>query len=225
MTPQRRGAATRNQGAFAPDGSPVEFFRRYPPGLDATIINSAIAPASTILDLGCGAGRLTHALTALGHTVTAVDQSTDMLDEVVTAHEKLHADIETLDLGRTFDLVLLASNLVNLIENVDPVLATVARHTSHRAILQRLDPDWAPLAMDGTSESDGWAFTLSGTRHEPEGRIIDTTVTYGTGDDTWDHHMRARILDDAELDALLRRHGLRLNRWLHERGVWVEVVR
>ena len=223
MTPQRRGAATRNQGAFAPDGSPVEFFRRYPPGLDATIISSAIEPNSTILDLGCGAGRLAHALTALGHTVTAVDQSVEMLDEVVTAHEKVHADIETLDLGRTFDLVLLASNLVNLIANIDPILGTVARHTKDRAILQRLDPDWAPIAMDGESEQDGWHFTLTNTRHE--GRIIDTTVTYGTGDDTWDHHMRARILDDAELGELLRPHGLRLNRWLHERGVWVEVTR
>jgi SAM-dependent methyltransferase len=215
----------RNAGAFAPDGSPVEFFRRYPAGEDVTIISSAIAPGSEILELGCGAGRLSHALTALGHRVTAVDQSPEMLDEIVNVEHKVRADIETLDLGRTFDVVLLASNLINLVddETRHAFAATCARHAGATVIIQRLDPEWAPEAVDGTSEVDGWRFTLTDTRHE--GRIIDTTVTYGTGDEMWEHHMRARILDDNELDELLRAHGLRLNRWLHERGIWVEAVR
>lgn len=48
----------------------------------------------------------------LGHPVTAVDQSAAMLAQVQGA-ETMLADIGTLDLGRTFPAVLLASQLIN----------------------------------------------------------------------------------------------------------------
>ena len=57
---------------IAPDGSPVEVYLRLPPGDEPDIIHAAVPEGAAILELGCGAGRLTRALVALGHPVVAV---------------------------------------------------------------------------------------------------------------------------------------------------------
>jgi len=44
------------------------------------VIARAIPSEATILELGCGAGRITHALVALGYRITAVDSCRDMID-------------------------------------------------------------------------------------------------------------------------------------------------
>src|SRR5688500_20002169 len=98
---------------YAPDGSPVEAFAVLPPGPAPDLLDAVLPPAATVLDLGGGAGRIAHALAAKGHRVTLVDQCQAMLDHVHGGIEQHLADIEELDLGRTFDVVLLASFLVN----------------------------------------------------------------------------------------------------------------
>jgi SAM-dependent methyltransferase len=84
----------------APDGSPVEIYRRLPPGGEAELIHGAVGRHASILELGCGAGRVTHELVRLGHWVTAVDESAEMLAHVRGA-EVVETVIEELDLGRT----------------------------------------------------------------------------------------------------------------------------
>lgn len=69
-------------GAYAPDGSPVEVYRLMRPHREPELIHSVLPEGCEILELGCGAGRITHALLALGHPVTAVDQSFEMLSHV-----------------------------------------------------------------------------------------------------------------------------------------------
>lgn len=63
----------------APDGSPVDVYRMLPDLGEATIIHAAVPLGASILELGCGAGRVTAALLALGHAVTGVDASAEML--------------------------------------------------------------------------------------------------------------------------------------------------
>jgi 2-polyprenyl-3-methyl-5-hydroxy-6-metoxy-1,4-benzoquinol methylase len=58
----------------APDGSPVEIYRRLPAGNVPQLIHAAVGDGASILELGCGAGRLTHPLAELGHRVVAVDE-------------------------------------------------------------------------------------------------------------------------------------------------------
>ena len=71
------------------------------------------APAS-VLDAGCGTGRVAIELACLGVDVAGVDVDRSML---VTARtngpgiEWHEHDLTTLDLGRTFDVVLLAGNV------------------------------------------------------------------------------------------------------------------
>ncbi len=74
---------------------------------------SRFAPA-TVLDAGCGTGRVALELERCGCTVVGVDADASML---ATAHargsevEWLLADLTDFDLGRSFDVVVLAGNV------------------------------------------------------------------------------------------------------------------
>ncbi len=48
----------------------------------------AAGAGASILELGCGAGRVTHPLVALGHPVVAVDESPEMLAHVRGAEQR-----------------------------------------------------------------------------------------------------------------------------------------
>jgi SAM-dependent methyltransferase len=112
----------------APDGSPVDLYALLPDRGEGELVESALPPPATVLELGCGTGRVTRQLVARGYTVTAVDESPEMLAHVSDA-ETVCARIEGLELGRRFDLALLASNLLT----VEPLqrrafLETCVRH-------------------------------------------------------------------------------------------------
>ncbi len=123
----------------APDGSPVEVYRLLPAMGEPELIHGAVPAAATILELGCGAGRVTAGLMALGHAVTGVDESPAMLDAArvrAPTARFVQARLEDLDLGEHFDAVVLASHLVN--DEAHPrsaYLATARRH---------LEPTWPP---------------------------------------------------------------------------------
>ncbi|WP_410587592.1 hypothetical protein [Amycolatopsis sp. lyj-23] len=44
------------------DGSPVDVYRLLPPDGEAEIVYAAVPPGASILELGSGAGRVTHPL-------------------------------------------------------------------------------------------------------------------------------------------------------------------
>lgn len=95
----------------AADGSPVAVYLALPPEPEFTAVLNHLPAGASVLDLGCGAGRLAKDLADRGHQVTGVDESAAMLrhlDPTVTA---IRARIEELDLGRRFGAVVLASHL------------------------------------------------------------------------------------------------------------------
>jgi SAM-dependent methyltransferase len=114
-----------------PDGSPVEVYRRLPPLGEPELIAAAVQPGSELLELGCGAGRVTHPLVSFGYRVTAVDESAAMLAHVRGA-ATVRADVRALDLGRRFDAVLLASHFVNVPDEDErsALLGVCARHVT-----------------------------------------------------------------------------------------------
>ncbi len=77
------------------DGSVVEIYRRMLSLGEVERIHSLLPPRSSVLDLGAGTGRIANALTALGHRVTAVDDSAEMLEHVRCART-VQARIENL---------------------------------------------------------------------------------------------------------------------------------
>src|SRR5579859_7120113 len=99
-------------GVITPDGCAVDFYALMPDFGEPGIVHEAAGAGASILELGSGAGRVTHPLIALGHPVVAVDESPEMLAHVRGA-ETVCAQIQDLALGRRFDVVLLASHLIS----------------------------------------------------------------------------------------------------------------
>jgi len=207
--------------ATAPDGSPVGLYATLEPLGEPQLIDNAVPPGSEILELGCGAGRITHELIALGHRVTAVDNSAEMLAHVRGA-ETVLGDIESLDLGRTFAVVLLASNFLNAPEQaeLDAVLATCMRHAEPggQVLLERMPPDWEP--NPGTRTVGGVEMTLSDVVRERE--LVSAVMEYRADGERWTHAFRARLISDDEVDAALSRASLERVRWLNELRTWLE---
>jgi SAM-dependent methyltransferase len=209
-------------GAHAPDGSPVELYLLLPPLGEAQIIHSALAAEAEILELGCGVGRVTHELLALGHRVVAVDQSAEMLRHVRGA-ETVLAEIETLQLGRRFGGVVLASNLINV---SDPgrraaFLRTCSRHVAPAGsvLIERHPPDWAP-AEAAARELGGVRVSLRQVSRG--GPRVTALARYEAGGRVWSHRFTAEILDDEQLAAALADVGLAFERRLDDSGSWVE---
>jgi SAM-dependent methyltransferase len=207
--------------AVAPDGSPVELYALLPPAGEAELVVAAAAPGAEVLELGCGAGRVTHELVARGFRVVAVDNSREMLARVHGA-ETVLGDIETLELGRRFDCVLLASNLVNDAHRSDAFLAACRRHVQPDGVvvIERLDPEWQ--AHEGTSVRDGVEMTLRDL--ERDGAVVSGAIDYRAGERMWTHTWTMRILDDDALEAVLAAAGLVKRRFLDGRRSWVEAV-
>src|SRR5215213_75822 len=92
----------------------------------------------SVLDLGCGAGRVAVPLAAEGYAVTGVDSQEALLDEMrfraagrgldVTA---IAADIRDFDLGQRFDLVLAPMQLLHLLHGAGERTAALARVREH----------------------------------------------------------------------------------------------
>ena len=89
-------------------------------------------PAS-VMDAGCGTGRVAIELAARGIDVVGVDLDPAMLDHArlkAPALEWLEADLATVDVGRRFDVVVMAGNVMIFVapQTEAAVVANMARH-------------------------------------------------------------------------------------------------
>ena len=125
----RVGQGGTGPGAHTPDGSAVELYEVTPVHGEDQLINAAIDPGGSILELGCGTGRITRPLLALGHQVVAVDESPDMIARV-TETETICSTIGDLRLDRRFDVMLMMSYLINVADDAERLrlLRTCAHH-------------------------------------------------------------------------------------------------
>jgi SAM-dependent methyltransferase len=92
----------------------------------------AFAPAS-VLDAGCGTGRVAIELARRGVDVVGVDLDDEMLAAARAKAPELaweRADVACVDLDRTFDVVVLAGNVMIFLEpgTEGAVLTNLARH-------------------------------------------------------------------------------------------------
>jgi SAM-dependent methyltransferase len=206
----------------APDGSPVAFYRRLPSTGEPELINATIPAGSSVLDLGCGPGRIAGPLAALGHPVVGVDDGAGMIEALPPSVEGVVADAATVRLGRTFGAVLLASHLVN-----DPVLgpafaATAAAHLADGGLVvgETYPPGWDPAGSVGHVRELGDA-RIELLRATVDDGILEAEVRYGVDVMAWQQPFRARLLDEAALCALLDRAGLAFAGWLERPGWFV----
>jgi SAM-dependent methyltransferase len=118
----------------------------------------AYAP-HTVLDAGCGTGRVAVELARRGVTVVGVDNDPDMIDAARAKAPDLRwvvADLATLALPDRFDVVVLAGNVVPYVaaRQRAEAVAGCARHLTPRGVLIAgfaLRAGWPGLA-----EYDEW---------------------------------------------------------------------
>ena len=204
----------------------MELYSLLPPMGEPGVVHAAIPARASILELGAGAGRLTHPLVALGHPVVAVDESAEMLARVRGA-ETVRARIQELHLGRRFEVVLLASFLVNTPDRElrRRFLAAAREHVREdgQVLVQRHPPGWFDEAAEGERTAGDMTFRLRGLRRPGPG-LLAATVEYQVGDRVWAQSFTTERLDDEQLAAALAEAGLAVDAYLTGDGSWVRAV-
>lgn len=125
---------------------------------EAALATRLVEPPARILDAGCGTGRIAVRLHELGYDVVGVDVDASMLAVARAEAPDLAwraGDLATLELGETFDLVLLAGNILPLLEpgTLDAVALRLAAHVAPggRVVCGfGLDPDHLPAGCPVT---------------------------------------------------------------------------
>jgi SAM-dependent methyltransferase len=199
---------------IAPDGSPVALYLRLPERTEeAEAVHGLLPPGGTVLDLGCGTGRLAEPLARMGHAVTGVDNSPQMLAGLRRA-VGVRAEIGTLDLARRFDAVLLMSHFVNDAETADVVrrLRTVRRHMREDgfAVVERHRPGWVATCAPSSREVDGVRYVLGDLVRA--GEVLTATIRYEFDGLAAEQRFSVRDVDDRRLAELAAAAWLRVDR-------------
>ncbi|MDP9332851.1 MAG: class I SAM-dependent methyltransferase [Actinomycetota bacterium] len=208
----------------APDESPIAVYLTIPGDDEAALIDGAIPSEAAILELGCGVGRVSRPLVALGHSVTGVDNSDAMLAHAskLRGVEALLADIATLDLSpRIWPAVTLASRLVNDERGPD-FLAAASRHLAASGVLlvERHEPRWIDAARPMSGERHGVSFSLADVEHPVPG-VLRATMFYEVEGASYRQQFVSCDVNDDRLDAMAAHAGLQVTGFLDESRTWV----
>jgi len=218
---RRMGYDGTGPGDITPDGCAVELYLRLPVENEPKVIAAAAPPPATLLELGCGVGRMSRPLTKLGYAVTAVDESRAMLDRV-TGVRTVHSSIEALELAETFDVVLLASFLVNAGDPAvrQALLATCRRHVAPGGVvlIQREGTDYHDRVPRERPLLNGVARVAASVDDGAGARSV--RVEYEFPDVRWTQTFRSRPMTPAQFERALADAGLALDRYLTPDGIW-----
>jgi len=168
-------------------------------------------------------GRITHPLLALGYSVTAVDNSSEMLAEIRGATTVL-SDIEELSLGILFDAVILGSFLIHApAPGARAALLQVCRRhvkPSGAVLVQHYRDRWPASAVPGfMGEKDGIQVFVDDVVHD--GRFASITLRHEAASGTWTQSFTAETLDQSELDDALTYAALSFERHLDKDQTWL----
>ncbi len=100
---------------------------------EASFVTGLVEPPESVLDAGCGTGRVAARLSELGYDVVGVDVDAAMLAQAQAEWPDLDwrlGDLSAIDLGSTFDAVVVAGNTIPLLEP-GTLAATCQRFAAH----------------------------------------------------------------------------------------------
>ena len=187
----------------------------------------------SVLDVGCGTGRVSLHLARRGRKVTAVDVDPRVLDALEQRAEErdlpiecVCADVRELYLGREFEFVLAPMQLIQLLRGAEErrvALARIRRHmrpgATFAAALMNLEgeligDDYVPPPPD-MREVDGWLYSSQSVALFPidKGRAIAidrirTAVTPEGEQRRSTARVRLEILEPDVLEAEMEKAGL-----------------
>jgi SAM-dependent methyltransferase len=194
----------------APDGSPVAVYLAIPAAHGFEAILPTFAPGTSVLDLGCGVGRLSNLLAGRGCEVTGVDESAAMLAHLETGVTPVHARIDGLALGRRFGTVVLASHLVNTANQGlrRRLLRAAAAHVAAdgRVLVEHHHPATVEAAPERTGAIGPVEVTF--VVHRRRRDLLDAEVRYRLDGRTWTQRFTTRVLDLPGLERELASVGL-----------------
>jgi SAM-dependent methyltransferase len=224
---QRRQQEGTGPGSITPDGCAVDYYAMLTSNGEPERIHAAIPPGARILELGAGAGRVTHGLLALGHPVVAVDESAEMLAHIKGA-ETVCSPIQSLTLDRTFDLVLLMSYVIETPDDElrAAFLRACRRHVADGGcvILQRQPPEWYDTAEPIERDLGGGHVIRMIDVARPGPGLLAATMDYTVADRRWTHSFVSRRLDDEVLEQMLGEADLTTSEFLDGDRGWVRAV-
>jgi ubiquinone/menaquinone biosynthesis C-methylase UbiE len=203
-----------------------------PPGEDERFyVDLAGLPPKTILDMGCGTGRLASDLAGLGHHVTGADPAVAML-EIARKREggnKVHwvkSDAGGLSLATRFDLIIMTGHAFQKLltdDEVSAALRAFARHLKPEGTLafetrnpaRREWEEWIPgLSRETVTLPDGSPVEVHNDIRAVAGELVtyETHVSFGprdkvVGADT------LRFMGESELARHLADAGFARQNW------------
>jgi SAM-dependent methyltransferase len=220
-TDERVGQGGTGPGEIAPDGSSVDLYVQVQPHGEDELVNAAIAPGSSILELGCGTGRITRPLVAFGHQVVAVDESVAMTSRI-TETETVVSTIEELRLDRRFDVVLMMSYLINVADDGarQRLLDTCAHHVKPDGVVLVQQQDREVFARNVVRENEQRRVEVADVRQLPDDKQ-SATMIYTVGDHTWSQHVLVKNLTEERLVTALHASGLVLDGYVTPDRGWI----
>jgi ubiquinone/menaquinone biosynthesis C-methylase UbiE len=111
------------------------------------IYREFVPPGATVLEIGCGTGTLLHSLDP--RRGVGIDLSPGMVEIASSKYPGLNflvADAETLDLGETFEFVIVP-DVIEHLSDVSATFRSIRRHCGpgSRVIVTSVNPRWAPI--------------------------------------------------------------------------------
>jgi SAM-dependent methyltransferase len=183
----------------------------------------AESAAGDILELGCGAGRVTLHLARRGHRTWGVDADPSLLEalEAEAARRGLSvstvcADVRALALERSFALVIAPMQLLQMLRGAAERRATLSRAASHlgrsarlaAAIVERpgASIERPTAGLPDVRERDGWVYSslptiIPGPGGDVEIRRLRQAVSPEGSLSEEDHVDRLEALDADQLEA------------------------
>lgn len=204
MSEQFYAEAALYDQVFPVVGPAVDFYRA-----------EADRQGGSVLELGCGTGNKLIPIASDGHPCTGLDLSSDMLAEAVRKAdgcgvqvEWVQGDMRAFDLGRTFDLVIIAANSLLHLHDADDLVdcfRSVRRHLAPggRCVFDVFNPSVQLLAQaDGVRrrrEALSFEDSDRGMVHVDVAETYDAAAQVTRG--TWYFSTDADADADADDDA------------------------
>ena len=183
---------------------------------------------ASVLDLGCGTGGHSIPLSHRGYAVTGVDRSEPMLAEArlkaSASHppEFVHGDVRDIDLGRTYDVVLMMFAVLGYQtsdEDLRQALSTVGRHLKSGGLFIG-DVWYGPAVVEiGPSNRSKTVETSNGKLTRVASPSLDSVynictvdyqLTVGNETQVWEERHTMRYFFTEELERYFEETGIEL---------------